>query len=154
MAETDKSIFGANVDNKNYKMEQLAIRLKGTSTSPRHIDLLDPDTWEEYKEHEEDLFLLLKEEFANCSPDMFGKINCPFKKIIRDYFHNNGARRQQLLVLQSFTCLMLKSFQNGLENRAIYARSTILITAVKLSPTINSPPVKTRTIPLHKYTEI
>ncbi|TQS34552.1 hypothetical protein Golomagni_05060 [Golovinomyces magnicellulatus] len=76
MAETDKSLLGAYVDNKNYKMEQLAIRLKGTSISPRHVDSLDPDTWE---------------EFADWTPDMFSKINNPFKKIFRDYFHNNGV---------------------------------------------------------------
>ncbi|RKF76612.1 hypothetical protein GcM1_226092 [Golovinomyces cichoracearum] len=90
-------------------------KLRGTSISPRHIDSLDPETWgqpvdktsssvalttyavklladwEEYKEHGEDLFLLFKEEFANWSPDMFGKIKSPFKKIFRDYFHNNGV---------------------------------------------------------------
>ncbi|TQS36307.1 hypothetical protein Golomagni_03248 [Golovinomyces magnicellulatus] len=115
MAETDKSLLGAYVDNKTYKMEQLAIRLKGTSISPRHVDSLDPDTWgrpvdktsspvalstyavklladwEEYKEHGEDLFLLFKEEFADWTPDMFSKIKSPFKKIFRDYFHNNGV---------------------------------------------------------------
>ncbi|TQS35709.1 hypothetical protein Golomagni_03863 [Golovinomyces magnicellulatus] len=108
MAETDNSLLGAYVDNKNYKMEQPAIRLKGTSISPRHVDSLDPDTWgqpidktsssvalttyaEEYQEHGEDLFLLFKEEFADWTPDMFSKIKSPFNKIFRDYLHNNGV---------------------------------------------------------------
>ncbi|VDB86050.1 Bgt-50632 [Blumeria graminis f. sp. tritici] len=90
-AETENRI-------KDYKIAQLALRLEGTSISSRHFDSLDPDLWgepvdklssavalttyavwlltdwEEYKEHGEDLFLLFKEEFADWTSDMFGKI--------------------------------------------------------------------------------
>ncbi|VCU40617.1 Bgt-51657 [Blumeria graminis f. sp. tritici] len=115
MSGTNTSEAEAENRIKDYKIAQLALRLEGTSISSRHFDSLDPDLWgepvdklssavalttyavklltdwEEYKEHGEDLFLLFKEEFADWTSDMFGKIKSPFKKRFRDYLHNNGV---------------------------------------------------------------
>ncbi|CAD6502171.1 BgTH12-02410 [Blumeria graminis f. sp. triticale] len=98
MSGTNTSEAEAENRIKDYKIAQLALRLEGTSISSRHFDSLDPDLWgepvnklssavalttyavklltdwEEYKEHGEDLFLLFKEEFADWTSDMFGKI--------------------------------------------------------------------------------
>lgn len=113
--ENNKIQMETDMATNDFKIAQLALRLEGTSISPRHIDCLDPydwgqpvdksssaielttyavkllTDWEEYKEHGEDLFLLFKEEFANWSSDMFSKIKSPFKKKFRDYLHNNGV---------------------------------------------------------------
>ncbi|CAD6501076.1 BgTH12-06775 [Blumeria graminis f. sp. triticale] len=98
MAGTDTSKVEADSRIKDCKIAQLALRIEGTSISPRHFKALDPDSWgqpatksssaialttyavkiltdwEEYKEHGEDLFLLFKEEFADWISEIFSKI--------------------------------------------------------------------------------